>query len=70
MFDFSNYYAKSKFYDDSNVFVVGKMKDKMGDVPIEQFFELKQRIHSTLVTKFLSLVLMIKFIFFIMELMR
>ena len=28
MFDFSNYSTKSKFYDDSNKLVVGKMKDK------------------------------------------
>ena len=27
MFDFSNYSAKSKFYDDSNKLVTGKMKD-------------------------------------------
>ena len=28
MFDFSNYSAKSKYYDDSNKLVVGKMKDE------------------------------------------
>ena len=28
MFDFSNYSAESKYYDDSNKLVIGKMKDK------------------------------------------
>ena len=37
MFDFSNYSAESKYYDDSNTLVVGKMKDEMGGVAIEQF---------------------------------
>ena len=27
MFDFTNYFAKSKYYDDSNLGVVGKMKN-------------------------------------------
>ena len=27
MFDFTNYFAKSKYYDDSNIGVVGKMKN-------------------------------------------
>ena len=35
MFDFSNYFARSKYY--SNVLVAGKMKDKMGGVAIEEF---------------------------------
>ena len=29
MFDFSNFSAKSKYYDDSNKLVVDKVKDKM-----------------------------------------
>ena len=29
---FSNYLAKSKFYDDSNKLVVGKMKDEAASV--------------------------------------
>ena len=37
MFDFSNYSAKSKYYDNSNKLDVGKMKDKMGGVAIEEF---------------------------------
>ena len=29
MFDFSNYSAKSKYYDDSNKLAIGKMKPKI-----------------------------------------
>ena len=42
MFNFSNYSAKSKYHDDSNKLVVGKMKDKTSAVAIEEFFGLKQ----------------------------
>ena len=35
MFDFSNYWVKSKYYDDSNKLVIGKMKDEIGGVAIE-----------------------------------
>lgn len=35
MFDFSNYFAGSKYY--LNALVVGKIKDKMGRVTIEEF---------------------------------
>ena len=31
-FDFSNYSAGSKYYNDSKALVVGKMKDETGDV--------------------------------------
>ena len=30
MFDFSNYQTKSKYYNDSNELVIGKMKDEIG----------------------------------------
>ena len=30
MFDFSNYSVKSKYYDDSNTLVAGRMKDETG----------------------------------------
>ena len=30
MLDFLNYSSKSKYYDDSNKFVIGKMKDETG----------------------------------------
>ena len=35
MFDFSNYSTKSKYYNDSNKLVIGKLKDKTGGVVIE-----------------------------------
>ena len=35
MFDFSNYSAKSKYYDNSNKLVIGKMKDETGCVTIK-----------------------------------
>ena len=41
MFDFSNYSAKSKCYDNSNKLVVGKMKDETAGVAIEEFVGLK-----------------------------
>ena len=37
MFDFGNYSAKSKYYNDSNELVVGKMKDETAGVAVKQF---------------------------------
>ena len=48
MFDFSNYSAMSKYYDDSNKLVVGKMKDETDGVSIEQFVGLKPKMYSFL----------------------
>ena len=48
IFDFSNYSNKSKYQDDSNKFVVGKMKDETCSVVIEEFVELKPRMYSFL----------------------
>ena len=39
MFDFSNYSTKSKYYDNSNKLVVGKMKGEAADVAVEEFVE-------------------------------
>ena len=36
MFNFSNYSTKSKYYDNSNKLITGKMKDKTG-VAIDEF---------------------------------
>ena len=47
--DFSNYSAKSKDYDDSNVSFVGKMKDEMGGVVMKEFICLRPKIYSILV---------------------
>ena len=41
MFDFSNYSAQSRYYDNSNKLVVCKMKDKTAGVAIEEFAGLK-----------------------------
>ena len=48
MFDFSNYSATSKYYDDSNALVVGEMKDEMGSVVIEEFVGLKPKMYLIL----------------------
>ena len=37
MFDFSNYSTKSKYYDNLNKLVVGKMKEETADVATERF---------------------------------
>ena len=49
MFDFSNYSSNSKYYDDSNKLVIGKMKDKTRRVAIEQFVWLKLKMYSFLI---------------------
>ena len=49
MLDFINYSTKSKFYDNSNKLVVGKMKDEIAGVAIEYLFELKSKMYFYLV---------------------
>ena len=49
MFEFSNYSTKSKYYDNSNKLVVGKMKNETAGVVIEEFVELKLKMYSYLV---------------------
>ena len=46
LFDFSNYSKDSKFYDDANKKVIGKMKDEYGGVIIDQFIGLKSKMYS------------------------
>ena len=41
LFDFSNYSKDSRFYDDTNKKVIGKMKDEYGGVIIDEFIGLK-----------------------------
>ena len=50
MFDFSYYSAKSKYYDDSNALIVGKIKDEIGDVAIAEFVGLKPNLYSILMS--------------------
>ena len=49
MFDFSNYSADSKYYDDSNKLLVGKIKDQTGDSGITEFAGVKSKMYSFLV---------------------
>ena len=44
--DFSNFSFKSKYYDDLNKYVVGKMKDKTGGIANEEIVGLKPTIYS------------------------
>ena len=44
MFDFGNYSTKSKYYDNSNKLVVGKMKNETAGIAIEEFVRLKPKM--------------------------
>ena len=46
LFDFSNYSKDSKFFDNANKKVIGKMKDEYGGVIIDQFVGLKLKMYS------------------------
>ena len=48
MFYFSNYLTKSKYHNDSNKLVIGKLKDETGGVAIEGFVGLKPKMYSYL----------------------
>ena len=45
LFDFSNYSKDSRFYDDTNKKVIGKMKDGYGGVIIDEFIGLKSKMY-------------------------
>ena len=47
LFDFSNYSKDSKFYDNTNKKVIGKMKDVYRGVCIDEFIGLKLKMYST-----------------------
>ena len=49
MLDSSNDSFKSKYYDNSNKLVIGKMKDETIGVAIEEFVWLKPKMYSFLV---------------------
>ena len=49
MFDFSNYLTKSKYHDDLNKLVIGKVKDETTGFVIEEFVGLKSKMFSYLV---------------------
>ena len=46
MLHFSNYSINSKYYDNSNRLVIGKIKDETDGAAIEEFVRLKPKIHS------------------------
>ena len=46
MFDFNNYSTKSKYYDNSNKLVIGKMKNERDGVTIKEFVQLKPNMYS------------------------
>ena len=45
-FDFSNYSKDSKFFNETNKNVIGKMKDEFGGVVITEFVGLKSKMYS------------------------
>ena len=46
LFDFSNYSKDSKFFDETNKKVIGKMKDEFGGVIVLEFIRLKSKMYS------------------------
>ena len=46
LFDFSNYPEDSKCYDDTNMKVIGKMKDEMCGKVVDEFTGLKSKMYS------------------------
>ena len=46
LFDFSNYPKDSKFFDETNKKVTGKMKDDFGGVIVDEFVGLKSKMYS------------------------
>ena len=46
LLDFSNHSKDSKFFDNANKKVIGKMKDEYGGVIIDQFIGLKSKMYS------------------------
>ena len=49
MLHFSNYSAKSKFYDNPNALVVGKMRGEIAGLLIKELAGLKPKMYSFLV---------------------
>ena len=47
--DLSNCSTKSKYYDNSNKLIIGKMKDETGNSAIEELFRLNPKMYSFLV---------------------
>ena len=48
-FSFGKYSTKSKYYDNLNKLIIGKMEDQTEGVEIEEFVGLRPKIYSFLV---------------------
>ena len=46
LFDFSSYPKHSKFFDETNKIVIGKMKDEFDEVIVDEFVGLKSKMYS------------------------
>ena len=46
LFDFSNCSKDSKFFNETNKKVIGKMKDELGGVIVDEFVGLKSKMYS------------------------
>ena len=46
LFDFSNYPKDSKFFNETNKKIIGKMKDELGEAIEEEFVRLKSKMYS------------------------
>ena len=46
LFDFSNYSKDSRFFNETNKKVIGKMKDEFGGIIVSEFVGLKSKIYS------------------------
>ena len=44
MFDFSNFWANSKYYDNWNKLVVGKIEDETGGVAVKKYIGWKTNL--------------------------
>ena len=51
LFDFGSYSKVPNYYDNSNNFVVGKMKDRTCGVPIKGLLELKAKMYNKIHNK-------------------
>ena len=58
LFDFSNYSKDSRFYNESNKKVIGKMKDEYSGVIIDEFIGLKSKVYSIKKLTVVNLVLL------------
>ena len=46
LFDFNNFSKDSKFFNEANKKVIGKMKDEFDGVIVEEFIRLKSKMYS------------------------